>query len=287
MTDGPPPALHRRRLRTELREARQETDLTQQEVASAMDWSLSKVIRIESGAVSITTNDLKALLQFYNIVDQRRIEELITLARAARRSSWLSRYRESLPPRFFQYVEYENSASIIRTFEPMAVPGLLQTRQYATDIMQKFGLNESPDALNNRIEVRMKRQELLEQSGPPQYFALLDEAVIRRLMGEPSLLKEQIKKLINLAQRPNMTIEIVPFSAGIHAGLVQTFVILEFSHPEDNDLLYLESASREVVLSREEAGDISEHREVFEQLRALSFGPEGSLDYMRKVDEGT
>jgi transcriptional regulator with XRE-family HTH domain len=283
VTDTTSPAVHRRRLRTELREGRQRAELTQEDVATAMDWSLSKVIRIESGAVSISTNDLRALLRLYRILDRKRVDELIALARAARQSSWLSKYRESLPPRFFQYLEYEGSASVIRTFEPILIPGLLQTREYASAIMEKLGSDVTPGILKDRLEVRMLRQRILEQERPPLYFAILDEAAIRRLIGEALVSKGQLSRLLALAQRSNITIEIVPFQAGIHRGMIEPFEILEFPDSADSDLLYLEGVSHEIVLSREEAGEISDYRETFEKLREASLGPKDSIEFIRKV----
>src|SRR5580704_7099732 len=130
------PVVQRRRLRTELRRARLDAGLTQEQVATAMDWSLSKLIRIENGTVGISMNDLKAILAHYKITDDRRSAELIALSRGARERSWWNSYRD-VAPRLIQLIEYEAAAFIARNFQPLIVPGLLQTEEYArTSIRQ-------------------------------------------------------------------------------------------------------------------------------------------------------
>src|SRR5579862_9233916 len=125
-SDNPGPAVQRRRLRAELRRARLDAGLTQEQVAAAMDWSLSKLIRIENGSVGISTNDLKVLLDHYGVVADNQVEELIVLARAARERSWWSTYHDVAPPRLLQFIEYQTEAIITRSFEPLLIPGLLQ-----------------------------------------------------------------------------------------------------------------------------------------------------------------
>src|ERR1700744_3746927 len=126
----PSPAVQRRRLRAELRRSRLDAGLTQEQVASAMDWSLSKLIRIENGSVGISTNDLKAVLQHYEITDDKRTAELVSLSRASRERSWWSTYRDSISKRLIQLIEYENAAYITRNFQDLVIPGLLQTTDY-------------------------------------------------------------------------------------------------------------------------------------------------------------
>ena len=131
-SDSPSPAVQRRRLRTELRKARLEAGLTQEQVAKAMDWSLSKLIRIENGTTAgISTNDLRAILSHYKITDEYRVAEFLALARASRERSWWSAYRDVVPPRLIQLIEYEEAAYIARNFQDLVVPGLLQTAEYA------------------------------------------------------------------------------------------------------------------------------------------------------------
>lgn len=281
-SDDPSPVVQRRRLRTELRKARQDSGQTQDQVALAMDWSLSKVIRIEAGSVGISTNDLKVLLRHYKIVDPARTEELIALARAARERSWWSMYRDVAPPGLLQLIGYESAASIRRNFEPLLVPGLLQTEEYARAVIRGLDDQAPAERVDTRVEIRMRRQELVDRANPPLLFFILDEAVVRRVVGSKGIMRRQIRRLIELADRPNVTIEVVPFGAGVHPGLKGSFVVLEFPDAADDDVLYLESPSGDLI-SRDVPEEVLTYREVFEHLRSLSLGPSDSMTYLGKL----
>jgi transcriptional regulator with XRE-family HTH domain len=277
------PLVHRRRLRTELRRARSEANLTQEQVARAMDWSLSKIIRIETGAVGISTNDLRALLQLYGIHDAERTDELIELARASRQSSWWSKYRADISPQYLQFIEYEEAASELRDYEPLVIPGLLQTEEYANALMGKLAdPGASADLTRTRVRIRLTRQQLLEQDSPTTFIFVIDEAAIQRLMSERVIARAQIERLARLANRPNITIEIVPFSTGLHRGMLESFIILGFPEPEDSDVLFKET-SRDMIISHDEAGEISGYLEVFEDLRSISLGPSATLSYLANL----
>jgi transcriptional regulator with XRE-family HTH domain len=281
--EGPSPVVQRRRLRTELRKARQEAQLTQEQVAEAMDWSLSKIIRIENGSVGISTNDLKALLRHYKVTDPERTGELVALARAGRQSSWWSAYREIVPQSLLQLIGYESAALVRRDFQTLFIPGLLQTEEYARTIITE--LDGATRHLDTLVEIRMKRQELLERADPPWLFFILDEAVVRRQIGGKAVMRRQIRRLIEVAGRPKVTVEVVPFSAGAHPGLRGQFVIIEFPDPEDDDVLYLENAQGDVI-SRDLPEEVPAYREAFEVLRKLSLGPDGSVAYLDKLARG-
>lgn len=278
-SDGSSPAVQRRRLRGELRRIRHETGETQEQVAAAMDWSLSKLIRIENGSVGISTNDLKVLLGHYGIVADDRVEELVALARAARERSWWSTYKDA-PPRLLQFIEYEAAAMITRNFEPLLIPGLLQTEEYAREVIREFSGRPAKDRLDALVSLRLKRQELLKRTGPPPwYFFILDESAVRRLVGSKDVMDGQIRHLIQLVSRDNLTIEVVPFSAGINHGQLRPFVVLEFPEAEDNDVLYLENR-RGDPFSRDDPEEIIVYREIFEELRHMSLR-EGTVEFLR------
>lgn len=282
MTRSLSPVVERRRLRTDLRRARLDADLTQEQVATEMDWSLSKIIRIENGSVSISTNDLRALLRLYNITGEAEVRRLVDLARNTRQPSWWSKYRGSVPPVFFQYLEYEAAASAIRHYESFLVPGLLQTRDYAHTVISEYKGNFSARTIQTRVDIRMTRQQLLEQGTPPRLHFILDEAAIRHLMGDEGTRAEQIQKLIEMAGRPAVTIEVVPFSAGLHRGLGETFTLLEFRDTEDDDVLYFEN-SRDALFSHDDTEEVVLYREMFEDLRKKSLGVKRSLALLKQV----
>ena len=154
------PAVQRRRLRTEIRAARQVAGLTQDQVASAMDWSLSKIIRIEGGSVTISTNDIKALLACYQITDEHKIRTLVESARGARQRSWWREYADVANPKYLQYIEYESGAFAMRSFQPLVIPGILQTYEYAQSIQRQFAPYTPAGSADALVELRMRRQEL-------------------------------------------------------------------------------------------------------------------------------
>jgi CRISPR/Cas system-associated endoribonuclease Cas2 len=254
---------------------------TQEQVAVAMDWSLSKLIRIENGSVGISTNDLKVLLSHYNIVDDERVKELIALARAAKERLWWSAYTGIATPQHLRFIEYEASAMITRSFQPLLIPGLLQTEEYAREVIGKLGGQMQKDNLDALVALRMKRQELLKQDGPPPwFFFILDEGVVRRVVGGQDVMQGQINHLVELATMENMNIEVVPFSAGINRGMHGPFVIFEFPEEEDEDALYVESPGGDMI-NRDDQEEIYIYREVFEELRKISLKKEGTVNFLR------
>ena len=275
------PLVQRRRLRTELRTARQDARYTQEQVARSMEWSLSKVIRIESGSVGVSANDLRALLDLYGIAGSERVDELLDLARASRQSSWWSRrYKADISAQYLQFIEYEEAASVLRMYEPLLLPGLWQTREYATAIIRQLADPDTPQSLiETRIEIRMRRQELLDQDPPPEIVCVLDEAAVQRTAGQRNVARGQIERLIELAGRPNIRLGVVPFGAGFHRGMLEPFHLLEFPDHEDSDVLFSES-SRDTILSRDESGEIAGYRAVFEDLRDASLGEADTLTYL-------
>jgi transcriptional regulator with XRE-family HTH domain len=281
---SPKPLVQRRRLRAELRTARQDARYTQDQVARSMEWSLSKVIRIESGSVGVSANDLRALLGLYGIDTPQRADELLDLARASRQSSsWSRKYKADISPQYLQFIEYEEAASVLRMYEPMLLPGLWQTQAYATAIIRELADPDAPESLiRARIEIRMRRQELLDQNPPPTISCVLDEAAVRRVAGQRDVAPGQVAQLIEMAGRPNITLEIVPFGAGFHRGMLEPFHILEFPDHEDSDVLFSET-SRDMILSRDESGEIAGYRAVFEDLKDASLGKAGTLTYLRDL----
>lgn len=236
---GPDPAVHRRRLRSELRGAREAAGMTQRDVAIAMDWSQSKLIRIESGAVNISTNDLRALLGHYG-VDSTRINALIDVARAAREATRWSIYKDVAAPQFIAFLGYESSASIIRNFEPFFVPGLLQTEEYARTVISVIHAN-NPHKIDPLVDLRMERQELLVRQPSVDLHFIMDEAVIRRVAGGRDVMRRQLRHLQkHVEDDPNITVRIVPFERGMYPFQRVPYWLFEFANPEDEYVLFTE-----------------------------------------------
>jgi transcriptional regulator with XRE-family HTH domain len=282
MTTVQGPTVGRRRLRTALRRAREAAGITQEHVAASMDWSLSKLIRIESGTVSISTNDCKALLGLYRVTDQALIDELVGLARVARRRTWWSSYRDTVPPSYAAYIGLEAEAAELCYFQPINMPGLLQTEAYARAIVPVDGPYEvAPDQIDTVVAIRLTRQrEVLGRDNPPEIRAVLDEAVLRRLTGGPEIMHEQLLHLVALGSAPNVTIQVLPFTAG--KNLVNgPFVILRYPDPADTDVVYVESALFNDVVDRPES--IGPYQYAFKGLSADSLGPAESLAFIAEV----
>ena len=282
MGDGPRQIVKRRRLRAELRNARTAADLTQDQVAEAMEWSPSKIIRIEAGSVGVSTNDMKALLRLYHIDDPKRVDELLALARVARERS--TTYRDA-SPKLLQFIDYEAAASAIQGFQSAAVPGLLQTDEYARNIISVVNPEASKEQIEALVKVRMKRQELLARTDPVELLFVVDEAVIRRQVGGADVMRRQVKHLVAMADRKNVTIEVVRFSVGAHPGMQGPFVIFEFPDTEDDDVLYLETSHGELII-RDEPNEIANHEERLTALRKLSAGPKGSVALLERAAAG-
>jgi transcriptional regulator with XRE-family HTH domain len=272
------PTVHQRRLRTELRRAREAAGLTQDEVAKSLEWSLSKVIRIEAGTVRVAITDVKVLLQLYGIPADRS-DELVALARAAREQAWWSGYRRIIGQPYFDLIGYESAASTVREFQPMVLPGLLQTGDYARALIGATIKEDSRHLVDDLVEIRARRQQILEEDQPAQFFFVFGEAAVRFLIGGAGVMRDQIRHLLEVTQLPNVTIEVIPFSAGAHRGLTGPFKMIEFPEATDDDVLYIEGA-RGSLLSRELRNELVEYRETFEQLREISLGPEGSAVFL-------
>jgi len=245
------PVVMRRRLCAALRKARESTGFTQREVAQEMDWSLSKLIRIESGVVNVSTTDLRVLVAHYGITDDARVQTLIALARSARhRSNWTV-YSDVVSQQFLVYLAHESSASVIRSFEPLVVPGLLQTADYARAAMSRETVLVNEDVIQRRLELRQDRQELLLGANETRLFFIVDEAVIRRVVGGADVMRGQLRRLLELIESNAITFQVVPFSAGFYPLLRLPSVLLEFEDPDVPDLLYVENSDGETIVRDE------------------------------------
>jgi transcriptional regulator with XRE-family HTH domain len=267
MTIHEDPSFYRRRVRDALRKAREARELTQRQAADALDWSLSKLVRIEAGSVGVSTTDLRALLQLYEITDKAEVERLIGMARATRRRPWFSKYQRILNPAFAQYLGYETSAGSIHGFQPLTIPGLLQTDDYGRAILAANRVSD----VEERIELRVARQELLDREDCPEISYVLDEAAFRRQVGGAAVMRSQLRHLKEVTDHPKISLQVVPFTAGAHPAMSGSFTVLQFADWEE-DVLYLETA-RGSVVSREDQELVAEYVESFDLLRAMALEP--------------
>ncbi|WP_275413053.1 helix-turn-helix domain-containing protein [Rugosimonospora africana] len=263
-----------------LRRAREAKGLTQTQIADEMEWSLSKVMRIEKGEVNISVSDLRALLDYLDVNDPAEVKQLLDDARAARseRRTAGSAFRQHLTTATQQLFQYETEAVAIRQFSLVLIPGLLQTEAYARAIFQNVLEKESlsPETIETRIAIRLRRREsVLDRPDPPQYLFLLDESVLGRPIGGPHVMGEQLLALWQAAQDTSMLVRIVPLAAAPTLATLGSFMILDLDG-EGNSALY-----REAFISDDISHNpaiVSRHRELFEDLWASSLTVEESAD---------
>lgn len=270
----PSPTARGRRLRHELRRMREDAGLTHSEVARRLEWSASKVSRIETGQSRVQTGDVRDLLEVYGIADQSTADALVQLAREARRRGWWTRYTDVLG--IGTYVGLEAEAASLHTYESMFVPGLLQTEDYAQAVIRAGQTRPDPETLNRRLTARMARQEILTRPDPPEIWAVLDESVVNRPVGDPEVMRAQLQHLIEMSTRPNtsLTLQVLPLTVGAHPGMNGPFVILGFASPTDPPMVYLETATDGLYL--DEPADVERYTLMFNHLVARALGPDES-----------
>lgn len=269
------PTLRLRRLATMLRQSREISGLTTSQVAAKFGWSSGKVSKMETTETKrINSSDLDKLLSLYEITDPSQREAMQALARDARQRGWWSKYREVFTDRALP--DFEAEASLVQTFQTQMVPGLLQTPEY-TEALLKGGPYTAPEVIERKVEARMARRDILTGRQPARLRAVIDEAAVRRVIGSTSILRGQLAHLLYMAQLPNISVQVLPFSVGSHAALCAPFTILDFPDPLDLPIVFIETASDGLFL--EEPTEVEKHGATFgdAQGAALSTASSASL----------
>lgn len=270
------PVVQHRRLREVLLDARLQRDLTQKQVAAALDWSRTKLLRIENGKVHISTTDLRALLDYYGIRDPHLVDRLISMARAARSHQW-AEFRGVLLPEYQRYLAYEAAAKRVQSVQLEFIPGQLQTEQYARTTIETLSPERhDPDAVERLVAARRKRQEVLARDDAPHMQFILAEGALLRAVGGPEAMAEQVEHLREMARYPRIDIRVVPNHVGAHPGQVGAFVVLRFGDPHD-DIVYMEDQRGTLTPREGDHPDVSAYKDVFARLIELSVS-EAELD---------
>jgi hypothetical protein len=245
-----------------------------------MDWSPSKLIRIERGDVSVSANDLSALLSHYGVKDKVRLTGLLELAKSARGASFYDQYADLLKSGFKEYLAYEAAASVIRQYDPVLVPGLLQIEEYSRAILEHVaGFN--PDEVDRLWAVQQHRQDALCRENPPETFYVLDEAALRRHVGGRNTMRRQLERLKDFATEAPISIQVLPLSCGAQPGMAGNFILLEFADPNLEDLVHLESINQ--ITIRDDTELIARYLDRFERLQELALSPEDSIDFLNML----
>lgn len=273
------PVVRRRRLGLELRALREATGMSGEEVAGRLSWSTSKLSRMEIGRNPPSPADLGKLLDFYGTADQAHRDQLSTLLREAKRRGWWQIYSD-IP--YSTFIGLEAEAVSMLTYDQV-IPGLFQTEAYARAIIVGTDPVIAPETLDQRVEVRMTRQVVLTKERATEVRAVLDETCIRRLVGGKEVMHRQLGRLIELAERPNIIIQVLPFGVGAHPGtMLGPFVVFGFEHPADPGVVYVETSS-DPYPDRE--GDLERYTMAFDRLRSMALSVPQTNDLLRAALE--
>jgi len=265
------PTVRRRQLASELKRLRQSAKLTIEQAAETLEWSPGKISRIENARNSVNRRDTKRLLDIYQVAQGEEREALLALARQSRERGWWQQYGEAVPVWFSTYVGLEASAAHIATYQGEFVPGLLQTQAYATAVHRSALMTATEEDIARHVAVRMERQARLSEPGAPQLWVVLNEAVICRLVGDRATMHEQMSKLVAVSSAPNITLQVLPFSAGAHPAMDSAFSMVTFDPPTSGDVVYFEYPTGALYL--EKTDEVARYKLVFDHLRASSLSP--------------
>jgi transcriptional regulator with XRE-family HTH domain len=279
MTTGP--TVRRRRLGTELRKLRESSGYKLEEVAAQLGVAPSTLSRIETGKAPTKSAYLNQMLEMYGVVEPAQRQVLVDMAREGHRKGWWAAYDDVLPSGFDIYVGLEAEAAAVRSYEISAVPGLLQTSDYARAVLQELFPRHVAEQIDRLVDLRMERQRRLEEEPPLEVWAILDEAVIRRPVGGRQVMRAQLDRLHDLAHRPGITLQVLPFDCGAHAGHGGPFSILEFPNRTDGEVAYVESVAG--ILYLEKDREVRARVEAFDRLRASALAPALSAELIEQV----
>lgn len=266
-------------LGSQLRRLREAAGITPERAAHEIRASRSKISRLETGKVAFKARDLVDLLGLYGVADEQRAE-VLALARQSDAPDWWRKYRDVLPGWFGTYLGLESAASAIRSFEIQFVPALFQTEDYARAVT-RLGHKTAPvSEIDDRVALRLKRQHLLSRPGPPVVWAVMDEAVLRRPVGGPAVMRAQLNRLMEAAGTPHVTFQVVPFGHG-HAGAPGSFTVLRFAGPDLPDVVYIEQLTSAIYL--EQRQDVEHYLEVADLLSREALTPAATLRFIEQA----
>ncbi|GGR93294.1 MULTISPECIES: helix-turn-helix domain-containing protein [Streptomyces] len=266
-------------LGSQLRRLREARGITREAAGYSIRASESKISRMELGRVSFKTRDVEDLLTLYGITDEAERESLLSLAREANVAGWWHSYTDVLPSWFPTYVGLEGAASLIRVYEVQFVHGLLQTEEYAREVVRRGMKGASAADIERRVALRLERQRHLLSDNAPELHIVLDEAALRRPYGDRDVMRGQLQHLIDISGRPNVRLQVMPFSFGGHSGESGAFTILSFPESDLSDVVYLEQLTSALYLDKRE--DVAQYEQALKELQQDSPGPDESRDLLR------
>ncbi|MFJ4848439.1 helix-turn-helix domain-containing protein [Streptomyces sp. NPDC088733] len=262
-----------------LQDLREKAGVSYEDAAGALDVTHATIRRIEKAEVGLRIPYVEKLLQTYGVTDPAEIANFLDLAREANRPGWWHRFRDVLPEWFSAFVSLEGEAELIRAYEPHYVPGLLQTPQYAEAVLRAGRPHASQEEIERGVALRMERQALLSREQPPLLWVVIDETVLRRPIGGPQVMRDQVDRLIEACAMPQVRLQVMPFASGPHPAMYGPFHIFRFPLPELPDIAYVESLIGAVYLDDRE--DVSQFREALDRMSAQALPAEPTRDFLR------
>ncbi|MEZ0077505.1 transcriptional regulator with XRE-family HTH domain [Planotetraspora sp. GP83] len=278
---GSGPTALRILLGSQLRRLRENKGISRDEAGSRIRGSESKISRMELGRVGFKERDVADLLSLYGVEDERTRAVVMDLVEKANEPGWWHRFNDLLPSWFQAYVGLEEAAERIRTYEVQFVPGLLQTKEYARAVIMAGAVGAAPEEIARRVDLRLERQRVLDGDKSPLFWAVIDEAALRRPIGGVEVMRGQLQHLIDLMNQPNVTIQVMPFSFGGHAAEGGAFSILRFNDVELPDIVYVEQLASALYLDKRE--EVDRYSEVMERLCAVSTTPAETVNLLRQI----
>jgi transcriptional regulator with XRE-family HTH domain len=267
-------------LGAELRRYREAAGLTIDQVAERLECSASKISRLETGQTGSSPRDVRDILAIYG-VGESELESLLEVARETRQRGWWQPYGSVLTSAF---IGFEAEAKLIRSYEAQCVPELLQTDEYARALMTAGG-EDGPEQIDNRVRLRMVRQEIITHEDPVEFWCVLDEAALMRPVGGRPALQRQLEHLATTAELPNVRLQVLPLEIGAHAGMDGSFVLLSFPHESDPDTVYVTIATGGVF--QEKPDEISRYAAIFDRLQQAALSPEDSAALINRMAKET
>jgi transcriptional regulator with XRE-family HTH domain len=272
-------------LGSQLRRLREAAGVTPDRAAVEIRASRSKISRIETGKVKFKIRDVTDLLSLYGVADEQSRSRFLALARQSSAPDWWMKYSDILPDWLETYLGLESAASAIRSFEIQFVHGLFQTEDYARAVT-RLGHQAAPaDEVEQRVALRLKRQDLLSRPEPPVIWSVMDEAVLRRPVGGPAVMRAQLRRLAEAARMPHVTFQVVPFGRGGHAGAGGSFTVLRFAERDLPDVVYIEQLTSALYL--EQRSDVEHYLEVMDQLTGEALTPAATIRFIEQAARET
>jgi len=275
------PTVRRRRLGTELRKLRESNGYKLEEVAAQLGVASSTLSRIETGKAPTKSSYLNQMLEMYGVTEPAQRQVLVDMAREGHRKGWWAAYDDVLLSGFDIYVGLEAETASVRGYEVSVVPGLLQTQEYARAVLREMFPRHTLDQIERLVELRMERQRRFDDDPPLELWAILDEAVLRRPVGGWAVMREQLEHLLTMVERPGVTLQVLTFECGAHAGHGGPFSVLEFPTRSDSEVVYVESVAGCIYLEKDK--DVRARVDAFDRLRAVALAPSASEELIARI----